>query len=67
MITGACRGVVFGGAIAPNISAPGVTPTFRIPSPAFSGGLLIVFDYLVNLYFLSATGKFLCAPVKVRK
>ena len=28
---GACRGMVFGGAFAPILSAPGVTPTLRAP------------------------------------
>ena len=42
--SGAFRGVVFGGAIAPILSATGVTPTLSFPPPA----VFNVTDFLVN-------------------
>ena len=59
---GACRRVVFGGAIAPTLRAKGVAPTLsrRPPAIFFLFGHFVLSDYLVNLYFLRS-------PVKVRK
>ena len=53
--SGACREVVFGGAIAPLLGTP------RIP-----GALTFSVRKTCN-YFHSAPGKFLSAPVKLRK
>ena len=59
------RAMVFGGAIAPNLSAPGVVPNLSAPPQAVLVRTLKCI--MINLYFLCALGIFLLRPRKSEK
>ena len=54
--------VVFGGAIAPNLSAPSFAPTLSAPISVVLRGALICIRLLNQPYDLSARGKYFSVP-----
>ena len=68
----ACRGVVFGGGIAPDLTAPGVIPDLTAPpkiltAPPYHHILIYISYPIISIIFLYCPGKFLIAPGKMRK